>query len=57
MRVVGREGLSEPREFEIDIVDVALGGDVVFMVTGKGRMNSLRLYFFSVTHADTGGVT
>jgi len=49
--------LSELREFEIDIVDVALGVDVVFVVTGKGRMNSARSEVFSVvTHTDTGEV-
>ena len=48
--------MSELREFEIEIVDVALGVDVVFAVTGRGRMNSLRLEVFFVMHADIGGV-
>ena len=48
--------MRELREFEMEIVDKVLGAGVVFVVTGRGRINCLRLEVFSVAYAVMGEV-
>jgi len=49
-RITGIKGRSEPRESEVETVDVSLGLNVVsvFVRTGKGRISSLSFEVFSV---------